>query len=169
MSDQEANEYDKFVNSLSVKYPKMFTNCYCGVSIGTGWFHIIDDLCGLIQGHINWINDTRERLLKDNPYDQKIPEPVKQVEVHQIKEKFGGLRFYYDGGDNYVQGLVNMAEAWASHTCESCGTLGKTRGGGWIRTLCDKHEEEHQARMKKDREDFGEDLGYEISEETGDD
>lgn len=72
------------------------------------------------------------------------------IRVAQIKEKFGGLRFYYDGGDDEISGMVRMAESWASHTCEDCGNKGKQRGGGWIRTLCDHHEAEYQARRKSD-------------------
>jgi len=63
-------------------------------------------------------------------------------------EKFGGLRFYYDGGDEQIHGMVRMAESWAARTCETCGDPGKSRNGGWIRTLCDKHEAEYQERMR---------------------
>jgi hypothetical protein len=77
-----------------------------------------------------------------------IPPEVSQVIVQQIKEKFGGLRFYYDGGDEYVHGLVSMAESWADIACEECGGIGQRRSGGWIRTLCDKHEAEHQEKLK---------------------
>lgn len=78
----------------------------------------------------------------------EIPPEVPQVIVQQIKEKFGGLRFYYDGGDEHVHGLVSMAESWAGVACEECGGIGVRRGGGWIRTLCDTHEAEHQERIK---------------------
>jgi hypothetical protein len=70
------------------------------------------------------------------------------IKVEQIKEKFGGLRFYYQGGDERISGLVDMAETWAGHTCETCGNKGERRTGGWIRTLCDVHEAEYQARKK---------------------
>jgi hypothetical protein len=30
--------------------------------------------------------------------------------IYQVKEKFGKLRFYYEGGDDVVRGLVLMAE-----------------------------------------------------------
>jgi hypothetical protein len=76
---------------------------------------------------------------------------VNWIDVQQIKEKFGGLRFYYDGGDDHISGMVDMAESWANHTCETCGNKGERRSGGWIRTLCDVHEAEHQERMKKYR------------------
>jgi len=38
-----------------------------------------------------------------------------------------------------------MAESWASIACEECGGIGKSRSGGWVRTLCDFHEAEHHA------------------------
>jgi hypothetical protein len=76
---------------------------------------------------------------------------VEWIRVAQIKEKFGGLRFYYDGGDAQISGMVTMAERWAGRSCETCGNLGERRSGGWMRTLCDKHEEEHQNRMSKMR------------------
>ena len=77
-----------------------------------------------------------------------IPPEVPPIEIQQIKEKFGGLRFYYEGGDEYVSGLVTMAESWASRSCERCGDIGEQRGGGWIRTLCHIHEEEYQTRKQ---------------------
>ena len=32
-----------------------------------------------------------------------------------VKEKFGGLRFYVEGGDEYIQGLIAMSEAYSYH------------------------------------------------------
>ncbi len=142
-------EYDTFANRMKEKYPEMFSQPYGGFAVGTGWWPIIESLCANIQNHINWKNETRERLLKDNPYNHKIPEAVPQVVVAQIKEKFGGLRFYYDGGDDQVHGMVRMAEAWADRSCEECGKPGERYSGGWIRTLCEEHEAERQAQMKK--------------------
>ena len=57
----------------------------------------------------------------------------------QIKEKFGGLRFYYDGGDQYIRGLTNFAEIWAENTCDQCGCPGHKGGTGWISTRCSIH------------------------------
>jgi hypothetical protein len=45
--------------------------------------------------------------------------------------------------------MVRMAESWAAHSCEECGKPGKSRKSGWIKTLCDEHEEERQARYKE--------------------
>lgn len=148
-------ELDKL---LCEKYPKLFTNrnapmtetCMCwGFDCGDGWYNIINQLCNNIQSHIDWRNSQRELLLKDNPYNRPIPDEIHQVVVDQVKEKFGTLRFYYHGGDDVIDGMVRMAEAMSSVTCETCGKPGKTRSGGWIRTLCDEHEEERQASLKE--------------------
>jgi len=74
-----------------------------------------------------------------NPQFRKVPDAVCQVVVDQVKEKFGTLRFYYSGGDERIDGMVRMAESMSGLTCEECGAPGKSRGGGWVRTLCDEH------------------------------
>jgi hypothetical protein len=131
-------QYEEFSKRMEETYPNMFAEPYGGFAIGAGWWPIIESLCENIQSHTDWWNKNRET----RPV-------VEQVVVEQIKEKFGGLRFYYQGGDDYVRGLVQMAEAWAAHSCENCGAPGKRRGGGWIRTLCDHHEAERQEQMKQ--------------------
>jgi hypothetical protein len=74
----------------------------------------------------------------------KVQPKVTWIHVEQIKEKFGGLRFYYQGGDEHISGMVTMAEVWAGRSCETCGNVGLRRSGGWVRTLCDNHEAEYQ-------------------------
>lgn len=68
-----------------------------------------------------------------------VPEAIQQVTLDQVKEKFGTLRFYYTGGDEYISGLVSMAESMSGVTCEECGSLGETKGQGWLVTLCETH------------------------------
>tara|TARA_B100000900_G_scaffold407158_1_gene419377 strand:- start:186 stop:476 length:291 start_codon:yes stop_codon:yes gene_type:complete len=59
------------------------------------WYPLINRLCHLIDEYL-------KRELDACPFY-----------VVQIKEKFGGLRFYYEGGDKYVEGLVTMAESYS--------------------------------------------------------
>jgi hypothetical protein len=129
MTSEEMQDYFPQV------YPKMFVGKYGGVACGAGWFYILDKLCANIQHHIDWKN--------------KSEIVVPQVTIDQIKEKFGCLRFYYSGGDEYISGMVTLAESMSGVTCEECGSIGERRSGGWIRTLCDTHEAEKQARMKE--------------------
>ena len=134
MSDEFAR-YDEFSKTMEERFPKMFSQPYGGFCIDEGWWPVLANLCANIQHHIDWKN--------------KQSEVVPQVVVEQIKEKFGGLRFYYSGGDDEISGMVSMAEAWAGNTCETCGAPGKSREGGWIKTLCDHHEAERQQRKKE--------------------
>jgi 5'(3')-deoxyribonucleotidase len=91
-----------------------------------GWFDIIDEaLKGILE--IAYEED-------DN------------IQVVQIKEKFGGLRIYYDLESEIdedrvrrLEDIVYNAESLSYKTCEVCGEEGKVRKGGWIKTLCDEH------------------------------
>ena len=58
-------------------------------------------------------------------------------ELLQVKEKFGGLRFYIGGASDEVHDLVTAAEDLSFKVCEVCGDAGEPRDGGWIKTLCD--------------------------------
>ena len=77
-----------------------------------------------------------------------VPESIAQVTLDQVKEKFGTLRFYYSGGDDYISGLVSMAESMTGVTCEECGNPGTSRGGGWIHVYCEPCEELREKRYE---------------------
>jgi len=148
MTSEEMQEY------FPTRYPKMFEGKYGGVACGSGWFYILDKLCANIQHHIDWKEKQRDSATRFNstaPSEdmRPVPDTVTQVTIDQIKEKFGTLRFYYSGGDEYISGMVTLAESMSSVTCEECGSIGERRSGGWIRTLCDTHEAERQAKMKE--------------------
>ena len=131
------SRYNEFSNRMQTTYPKMYGGKYGGFSVGAGWWPIIEALSRQIQSHIDWANEQKEKYSRGNGCEQVV--------VVQVKEKFGGLRFYYNGGDDIVDGMVRMAESWAAHSCEECGAPGKRVGDGWIRTLCDFHIAEREA------------------------
>jgi hypothetical protein len=134
---------------LCEKYPKMMVNrnkdmketCMCwGFECGDGWYNILDLLMGSIQHHIDWKN--------------RKGEVVPQVTLDQVKEKFGTLRFYYTGGDDYISGLVSMAESMSGCTCESCGNPGKQTNGGWIKTICQSCDTAREERRAKEYAEY---------------
>jgi hypothetical protein len=114
---------------LFKKYPEIFIGkdkpitdslMPFGFECGDGWYGIIDTLCQLIQQYVQDRSDLA-------------------VEALQVKEKYGGLRFYINGGDDYVDGLISFAERLSTMTCEQCGsTEDVTQTKGWILTLCKK-------------------------------
>lgn len=147
---------------LVEKYPEMFeylkvtkgpiTPIMFGFECHDGWFTIIDTLFRCITNNQRW-----------NVMNEK-------VSITQVKEKFGGLRVYYIGGDETIEGMVNLAEALSYRTCEFCGTtqnIGRTKH--WVFTVCkecydagktnqgiwrsleeiDNENKEHELEMKK--------------------
>jgi hypothetical protein len=120
--------------ALCAKYPEIFrdrngdmrTTAMCwGFECGDGWYNIIDGLCATIQ---------------NREYNQKLnKKEFAPVVAAQVKEKYGTLRFYYSGGDDYIDGAVSMAEYMSEVTCEKCGAPGKLQSYGWAYTACDEH------------------------------
>jgi len=65
-----------------------------------------------------------------------------EVLVLQVKEKFGGLRFYVGGASDEVYALIDKAEEESFKICELCGTKDNVSTKcGWLSTLCDKCRE----------------------------
>ena len=62
-----------------------------------------------------------------------------QLEVVQVKQKFGMLEFYVDGKiPQKFKDLRSQMRAKSMTTCEVCGKEGKQRSvHGWIYTRCD--------------------------------
>ncbi len=103
---------------------------------GDGWLAIIDQLCGNIVHHL----EQRKKSLdiKKGNGEQITEEQYEELNltVQQVKEKFGGLRFYVYGGDERIRGMIEFAESMSYKICESCGNPGKVGGKGWMSTLC---------------------------------
>ena len=64
------------------------------------------------------------------------------MQITQIKEKFGGLRFYCEGADDNIYGMIDMAEGMSVRICEVCGKPGKMTKSNtnWIHVACDEHK-----------------------------
>lgn len=96
----------------------------------------------LIKPIVDYIND----------YNENIPEEDK-IHIKQIKEKFGGLRFYTDKKTEHLKNMIEAAEHEAIHTCEICGSkydIGQT-ADGWITTCCRKCIQELANKEKRNR------------------
>ena len=131
-------------DKLCAKYPKIFANrhgdmretlmCW-GFDCGDGWYWLIDKLCSNLQ----WDTDKNNR-------DGKYP----QVVAAQVKEKFGGLRFYVESASSEQHAVIGFAESLSYYVCESCGTtknMGRT--SGWIRCICEDCSKDDRNPWKK--------------------
>lgn len=99
---------------------------YAGVE--PGWFQILDELCVQIEQRLADLGLTTACL-----------------HVRQIKEKFGGLRFYYsrDSSVNFdLLDLVEAAKERSTRTCSTCGKPGELRltPRGWVIAACPDHD-----------------------------
>lgn len=93
-----------------------------GIECGPGWLVLLDTLCSQI------VNYDKGRLRSD-------PD-AHPLHVEQIKEKYGTLRFYLSSSDDYIKGIISMAEGMSAHICEECGEKGIVQSMSWIKTLC---------------------------------
>ena len=92
-----------------------------GFEFGDGWFNIISNLSERIE-----------------EYNRTVTNPDLLVKAFQVKEKYGGLRFYIGGAPNEIHDLIEKTEDESLSTCEDCGSPGDMAvSGGWYKTLCD--------------------------------
>lgn len=133
---------NKILEDYFIKtYPSMFVEMYgdpkktCmayGISTGDGWVLLLDGLCSKIQWRIKHYNTISPVIFK------------------QIKEKFGTLTIYYDGGDDIIAGMVEFAENMSCYICEKCGKMDNTilkNSKGWIKTACPVCMEEDKIKV----------------------
>lgn len=100
-------------------YPKMFEHCF-EVSVPPGWESVVFCLTDYLQ----YTTDNNN-------------EP--QVVVNQVKEKYGGLRYYVDSASDEQYGAINFACRLAYGICEKCGSMQDVTTKAtksWVRTLC---------------------------------
>lgn len=110
---------------LREEFPALFNDVYIGIN--DGWFDLLYELARDIQ-----------YICEDK--DIEVPDVI------QIKEKFGTLRFYINSMDEDINKVISIAERKSSKICENCGKKGEQRTGGWIKTLCDKCNNERNKR-----------------------
>lgn len=134
-----------------------------GMECGDGWYHIINDLCATITAQLRYAKYRKQQIendlavedksnwpewLKNSITPEKLDEINKEIEEEiqkvpvavQVKEKYGTLRFYINGGTDAQHALISMAERMSEHTCEVCGdTNARTWHEGWHKTLCMEH------------------------------
>jgi hypothetical protein len=107
----------------------MQNTCMCwGFDVGDGWFKPIYEL-----------SQKLEKLIEKDIEENKNEEDYLHPRASQVKEKYGGLRFYMFSATEEMQKLIYETENLCSEICEDCGNTAKTTSvGGWFLTLCDK-------------------------------
>jgi hypothetical protein len=121
MTREEMNDYLESIggleNGMYSNKPKITSCDFFDVQVG--WYPLIKNLIDELIT-LGW--------------DKKVT---------QVKEKFGGLRFYINGGSDEIYNKITEAEKLSHETCELCGKKGELRTKiRWFTTLCDEHYEQ---------------------------
>lgn len=158
--NKDIEQIEQHFEELAKRWPDLYQKAnvdYFGV--GIGWTGIIDTLCSLISYKV----ENAKRRLKfalecpeSSPDPVYIPKLEKEIAdaleelptITQVKEKYGGLRFYIYGGTDEVHNYINFAESMSYRVCEMCGAPGEPRSDGWTKTLCERHHRERQGDVK---------------------
>lgn len=116
---------------LIEKYPKLYVGhnmdiCHnlvaFGFECGDGWFDIINVLSAKIEAYNNTLENEEECCI-----------------AMQVKEKYGGLRFYVMHDTDEISKWIIEAEQKSEQTCESCGEPGTIdHNAYWLSCQCDE-------------------------------
>jgi len=139
-----------------------------GFGVGDGWFNLINtlsrELCyGWLEAKRKYdkVKDGEGQLYAKLAYNEDNPESKHNYRITadiiaeckaamelqadlvpiavQVKEKFGGLRFYVATATPEQYNIISFAEHLSMTTCDVCGKMGKRSGRGWIVTRCKEH------------------------------
>jgi len=116
MEDQR----EKIVKDHPLLYPEGMTfECM------DGWLDIIEEL-----------SDKLERELEKL---EVCKWGYRTAHAVQVKEKFGGLRFYMSTETEHMSQHIREAEDRSYETCEVCGKPGKVKPAKWLVVRCEEH------------------------------
>lgn len=123
-------------------------NAECGWWLPEGWQELVQDLCKRMLAH-----------LKEGGLDESA------IHIAQVKEKFGGLRFYwepeldseghpvidYDSSlYKVLHCLVQDAEMTSLTTCQCCGNPAQQVSTGyWVSTKCEECRKENEKALEE--------------------
>ena len=132
----EAKLVKSFPSLYADMYGDMSKTCMAwGVEIGPGWYDLVYELSAKIDAII-----------------QTFPKDYAQnYRASQVKEKFGGLRFYMTKSTPEIQELIHQAESESFKMCQTCGKPGKIVTGGWLYASCKEHAKPEHKKQFEDK------------------
>lgn len=119
MSKEYYEKYDEMLKQFRTEFADIIAdnNRFVSIDIPQGWQTLI------------W---TLARFIKNRAKSKNL-----DTKIVQIKEKFGELRIYVDGSDEYIDGLVDMACSVSQSLCIECGKVSEIRSDkGWMTNIC---------------------------------
>lgn len=80
---------------------------------------------------------------------------LEKYRITQIKEKYGGLRWYSNGCDEKMKDIINKYEYLSEHICIECGKFDVSMfDDGWVSPYCDNCFIEKRRKINKNYQKF---------------
>lgn len=131
VSKEEQEAWEKRKKEIRSRHPRLFPRPV-GFACPPTWAEVLEDT-------FRQLEEAAERM--DLPADA-------WPQITDVKEKYGGLRIYYQGcslaDEDVFDQIIEAAEERIERTCVKCGAPGRIGPGGmW--SYCDEHmpESEH--------------------------
>ena len=145
LSEDELQSIKEYNKQLIEKYPFLYPRNVWTDEIDPDydytytWLDDMPDGWRLAFG-LDLVDEIYQELVK---YDF-----VDKYEIVQIKEKWGGLRWYDNGvpHDSKVYDIIRKYEEISFKTCIKCGKTATRISTGWISPFCDNCIEEKYSR-----------------------
>lgn len=121
---------------LQARFPYMFEGPNIGLDLCDGWLPILTVACEKVDAILG-------------------PDKAGFF-FHQIKEKYGGARFYFGGSATMteeiwkaIQAVLDNAETATETACMRCGAPAQIElYGTWYACLCQVHAEERRSQKR---------------------
>jgi len=128
-----------------------------------GWYNILLDLSKKLEveiqrsavehnGLCSWCDHPENSHQHEGCIGEEncfcIEFAIELPQAVQVKEKFGGLRFYMSQETPEMSLLIDEACLASKATCEVCAEKGRLHTiGMWVSCLCDKHAEKQNRKI----------------------
>ena len=101
-----------------------------GLEVGKGWWPLFEPIYNRIQA---------------------LNEAGANIEIIEVKEKWGELCIYVSGAPDEIHDMIREAEKKSIHICEECGKPAEqlVNRNGWVYTLCPECFEKMEKRWSK--------------------
>lgn len=122
---------------LVEKFPYLRAQDWYGSPMDAYGYVELDDMPIGWRKAFGWemINEINEAIAADH---------ISNYTILQIKEKFGGLRWYDNGHTDRIANIIHKYGELSEKTCVECGKPAKWMTTDWICPFCDECKEKNK-------------------------
>lgn len=146
----EKKLFDRFEFYRPELSPRVSLMCF-GIECGDGWFDLIWELSEKLE-------ELENKKIAAMPANEIAKNELAdlinyKLNVVQVKEKMGDLRFYVDNATEEQWRLIQEYEKRSLSICEACGKPGKLYNDGWLYVACEDCNNKRNHRKEPEEAD----------------